>query len=70
MLMKDDEPTTYKEVLNSSELVKWLNAMRSEMDSIYVNQVWTLIDPSKEIKPIRYKSVFKKKTNLEGDMDP
>ena len=42
--------------------------MKSEMDSMYENQVWTLVDPPKGIKPIRCKWVFKKKTNMEGNV--
>ena len=41
--------------------------MKSEMDSMYTNQVWTLVDPSKGIKPIRCKWISKKKTDLEGN---
>ena len=36
------------------------------MDSMYENQIWTLVDPPKGIKPIGCKWVFKKKTNMEG----
>ena len=34
LLIVDDEPTTYHEYLNSSESEKWLEAMKSEMDSM------------------------------------
>ena len=68
MLIEDDEPTTYEEYLNSSESDKWLIEMKSEMDSMYENQVWTLVDPPKGIKPIGCKLVFKKKTDMEGDV--
>ena len=52
LLKENDEPTTYEESLNSSESDQWLNAMKSEMYSMYTNQVWTLVDPSEGIKPI------------------
>ena len=65
LLIEDDEPTTYKESLNSSESKKWLMTMKSKMDSMCTNQVRTLVDPPKEIKPIGYKWIFKKKTNME-----
>ena len=63
MLIKDDEPTTYEEYLNSLESDKWLETMQSEMDSMYENQVWTLVDP-----PIGCKWVFKKNTDMEGNV--
>ena len=66
MLIKDGEATTYEEYLNSSESDKWLIAMKSEMDYMYENQVWTLVYPPKGIKPIGCKWAFKKKTDKEG----
>ena len=46
------EPTTYEEVLNGLEYDRCIKAMKSEMDSMYENQVWTLVNPPKGIKPI------------------
>ena len=68
MLIEDDEPTTYEESLNSSESDKWFIAMKSEMDSMYTNQVWTLVDLLEGIKPIGCKWIFKKKTDMEGNV--
>ena len=42
--------------------------MKSEMDSMYTNQVRTLIDQLEGIKPIKCKWIFKKKTNMEGNV--
>ena len=42
--------------------------MKSKMDSMYTNQVWTLVDPPEEIKPIGCKWIFKKKTKTEGNV--
>ena len=68
MLIKVDEPTTYDESLNSLESDKWLEAMKSEMDSMYANQVWTLVEPPEGIKPIGSKWIFKKNINMEGNV--
>ena len=68
LLIENDEPITYEESLNSSESDQWLKAMKSEMDSMYTNQVWTLVDPPKGIKPIGCKWIFKKKTDMEGNV--
>ena len=68
LLIKDDETTNYEEAMSDIDSKKWLKAMKSQMYSMYDNQVWTLVDPSNGIKPIRYKWVFKKKTNMEGNM--
>ena len=45
---------------------KWLEAMKSEIQSMYDNQVQTLINPPKGTKAIGCKWVFKKKTNMDG----
>ncbi|KAK8974498.1 hypothetical protein V6N11_063120 [Hibiscus sabdariffa] len=60
ILVDQDEPKTYEEAVASSDSEKWLGAMRSEMDSMSDNQVWTLVEPPEGIKPIGCKWVFKK----------
>ncbi|KAK8985022.1 hypothetical protein V6N11_082641 [Hibiscus sabdariffa] len=68
ILVDQDEPKTYHEAVSSPDSEKWLEAMRSEMDSMSENQVWTLVEPPEGIKPIRCKWVFKKKTNMDGNV--
>ena len=38
-VVENDEPTRYDKVLKSSDSELWLKAMKSEMDSMYENQV-------------------------------
>ena len=40
---------------------KWLEAIKSEVDSVMTNQVWTLVDLPEGVTPIGYKWIFKKK---------
>ena len=68
LLIENDEPTIYEEFLNSSEFDKWFIAMKLEMDSMYENQIWTLVNPPEGIKPIGCKWIFKKKTDMEGNV--
>ena len=56
----DDEPTSYKEAITSPDSDKWQGAMKAEIESMYDNQVWNLIDPPEGIKTIGCKWVFKK----------
>ena len=42
--------------------------MKPEMDSMFTNQVWTLVDPPKGIKPTGCKWIFKKKKGMEGNV--
>ena len=44
ILVDQDEPRTYQEAVESPDSEKWLEAMRSEMDSMSENQVWTLVE--------------------------
>lgn len=68
MLIDQDEPASYQEAMNGPDSEKWLEAMKSEMDSMYTNQVWTLVDPPEGVKPIGCKWVFKKKTDMDGNV--
>ncbi|KAK8631789.1 hypothetical protein V6N13_028568 [Hibiscus sabdariffa] len=68
ILVDHDEPKTYQEAVASPDSEKWLEAMRSEMDSMSDNQVWTLVEPPEGIKPIGCKWVFKKKTDMDGNV--
>ena len=43
MLLDHDEPMNYEEAMMSPDSAKWLEAMKSEMRSMYENKVWTLI---------------------------
>ncbi|KAK8640965.1 hypothetical protein V6N13_008716 [Hibiscus sabdariffa] len=68
ILVDHDEPKTYQEAVSSPDSEKWLEAMSSEMDSMSDNQVWTLVEPPEGIKPIGCKWVFKKKTDMDGNV--
>ncbi|CAL9005324.1 unnamed protein product [Prunus brigantina] len=43
--------------------------MKSEMDSMYANQVWTLVDPPQGIVPIGNKWIFKRKMGSDGKVE-
>ena len=42
--------------------------MKSEIDFMYTNQVWTLVDATEGVKPIGCKCVFKKKIDMDGNV--
>ncbi|KAL0349880.1 UNVERIFIED_CONTAM: hypothetical protein Sradi_4137200 [Sesamum radiatum] len=44
----DNDPKTYGEAMSG----KWLEAIKSKIDSMSSNQVWTLMDRPKGVKPI------------------
>ncbi|KAL0290563.1 UNVERIFIED_CONTAM: Retrovirus-related Pol polyprotein from transposon TNT 1-94 [Sesamum calycinum] len=47
-----DVMRTYEEAMSDIDSDKWLEAMRSEMDSMGSNQLWTLVNPPKGVKPV------------------
>ena len=44
ILLDHDEPANYEEAMMSLDSAKWLEAMKSEIGSMYKNKVWTLVD--------------------------
>ena len=68
MLLDHDEPTNYEEVMMSPDSAKWLEAMKSEIGSMYENKVWTLVDLSDDRQAIENKWIFKKKTDAESNV--
>ena len=53
MLLDHDEPTNYEEAMMSPDSAKWLEAIKSEIGSIYKNKVWTLWTCPMIGKPLR-----------------
>ena len=68
MLLDHDEPMNYEEAMMSPDSAKWLEAMKSEMGSMYENKVWTLVDLPNDQQAIENKWIFKKKTDTDGNV--
>ena len=68
MLLDHDEPTNYEEAMVSTDSAKWLEAMKSEMRSMYENKVWTLIDLPNDRRAIEIKLIFKRKTDADSSV--
>ena len=68
MLLDHDEPTNYEEAMMSPDFAKWLEAMKSEMRSMYENKVWTLIDLPNDRRAIEIKWIFKRKTDADSSV--
>ena len=60
------DPRTFSEAVQDTDKGHWLTAMKSEMDSMYSNKVWTLVDPPKGIVPIGCKWIYKRKIGADG----
>ena len=68
MLLDNGEPTNYEEEMMGPDSEKWLEAMKSEIGSMYENKVWTLVDFPNDRQAIENKWIFKKKTDADGNI--
>ncbi|KAL0403952.1 UNVERIFIED_CONTAM: Retrovirus-related Pol polyprotein from transposon TNT 1-94 [Sesamum radiatum] len=64
----DNDPKTYEEAMSDIDSEKWIEAMKSEMDSMSSNKVWTLVDLPKGVKPVGCKWVYKRKLGADGEV--
>ena len=68
MLLDNGEPSNYEEAMAGPDSDKWLEAMKSEIGSMYENKVWTLVDLPDDRQAIENKWIFKKKTDADGNV--
>ncbi|KAL0302438.1 UNVERIFIED_CONTAM: hypothetical protein Scaly_3032900 [Sesamum calycinum] len=62
----DSVPVIRREAMSDIDSDKWLETKKSQMDSMGSNQVWTLVEPPKGVKPIERKWVYKCKLRDDG----
>ena len=58
----------YEEAMMSPNFGKWLEAMKSEIGSMYENKVWSLVDLPDDRQAIENKWIFQKKTDANGNV--
>ena len=68
MLLDHDEPTNYEEAMVSPDSAKWIEAMKSEIGSMYENKVWTLVDLPDDRQAIENEWIFKRKIDADGSV--
>ncbi|MQL10572.1 hypothetical protein EI010_25515, partial [Escherichia coli] len=68
MLLDNNEPANYEEAMVRPDSNKWLEAMKSEIGSMYENKVWTLEVLPKGRKAIQNKWIFKRKMDADGNV--
>ena len=47
---------------------RWLEAMKSEIESMYENKMWTLVDLPDDGQAIENKWIFKRKTDADSSV--
>ncbi|XP_077227040.1 putative mitochondrial protein AtMg00820 [Tasmannia lanceolata] len=67
--IEETDPLNYNEAMLDIDASKLLDAVKSEMDSMYSNKVWTLVDPPEGIEPIGCKWIFKRKKGPDGKVE-
>ncbi|WKA05324.1 hypothetical protein VitviT2T_023298 [Vitis vinifera] len=65
----DDDPLTFKMAMDDVDREKWQEAMKLEIESMYSNSVWELIDLLEGIKPIGCKWIYKRKRRPNGKVE-
>ena len=48
----ESDRTSYEEAMANSDSTHWVKAMKAEMESIDSNQVWEVVEPLANVKPI------------------
>ncbi|KAA0059676.1 gag/pol protein [Cucumis melo var. makuwa] len=61
-----EHPLFYKQAMNDVDMDQWVKAMDLEMESMYFNSVWELVDLPEGVKPIGCKLTYKRKRDSTG----
>ncbi|CAI7790962.1 unnamed protein product [Closterium sp. NIES-53] len=69
MMVGDDEETTLKEALESSDAEEWKKAMESELESIEENGTWESVKLPEGRKAITSKWLFEIKSDTDGKIE-
>ena len=68
LVTNQDDPLTYCDAKDDSNKDKWQDAMNQEMESMYSNSVWELVDPPEDVRTIGCKW-FKRKRGIDGKVE-
>ena len=63
------EQTTVKDALSSPDKMKWLDAMKAEIDSLRRNDAWDLVELPKDRKAVGSKWIFKEKVSAVDSVE-
>ena len=55
--------------MNDINAHHWVKAMKSELDSMYSDQVWDLVKVPNDIKLVGCKWVYKRKRGIDGNVE-
>ncbi|TYJ96919.1 gag/pol protein [Cucumis melo var. makuwa] len=61
-----EDQLSYKQAMNDVDKDRWVKAMDLEMESMYFNSVWELVDLPEGVKPIGCKWIIREKRDSAG----
>ncbi|KAA0060254.1 gag/pol protein [Cucumis melo var. makuwa] len=61
-----EDPLTFKKAMEDVDKDEWIKAMNLELESMYFNSVWDLVDQPDGVKPIGCKWIYKRKRGADG----
>ena len=64
-----DDPNNFDETIFDIDFKKQLDAMKSEINLMHSNQVWTLVDLPEGIVPMGCKQFYKRKIGVDGKIE-
>jgi hypothetical protein len=65
----ESDPSTYNGAVNNVDADQWVKAIKSELELMYSNNVWSLVKALNDIKPIDCKWVYKRKRGEDGKVE-
>ena len=65
----DDDLLSFKQAMASHEKEQWVEAMKQEMESMYSNSVWDLVEAPSDFRAIGCKWIYKKKRGVDGNIE-
>ncbi|KAA0042410.1 retrotransposon protein, putative, Ty1-copia subclass [Cucumis melo var. makuwa] len=65
----NNDPVSFSHAIKGDNSAKWLDAMKEELKSMNDNEVWDLVELTKESKRIGCKWVFKIKRDSNGNIE-
>jgi hypothetical protein len=61
-----EDPLFFKKAMSDVDKDEWIKAMNLEMESMYFNSVWELVDKPDGVKPMGCKWIYKRKRDVDG----
>ena len=65
----DEDPSSYEEAMMDSDKEKWHESMNHEMESMYSNSFWALVDLPERFRLIGNKWIYKRKKGPDGKVE-